>query len=359
MSLLSRRGFVTGAGAAAMSLLATSSTKSQEPKGGNDGIGKDEVDIAIVTALRFLHSEQAGSGAWKTDQHGESTAATSLAVMAFLASGHVPGEGPYGQRLNRAIRWVVAQQKSNGMLVGKAPSHGPMYSHGIATLMLAEVIGMVDKDMAKATRVALEKAISLILKAQSVRGKSRDHVGGWRYLPSSTDSDLSVSGWQVLALRAAKDAGCDVPAENIDKAVSYIKRLSVQPRNMGFGYQSGHGPTPTRAGTGIVALEVCGEHHSPEAMGAAEYFLQRPLNPQEHYFYYGIYYCTVGMFKIGGDHWRQARPILFRTVLKEQRHDGSWVAQGGSERGAGRVYATAMAVLALAVEYRYLPIYQR
>lgn len=323
-----------------------------------DTISKDKVDIAIVKAIRFLHGVQSGSGAWKTDQHGESTAATSLAVMAFLAAGHVPGEGPYGQRLNRAIRWVVIQQKSNGMLVGQRASHGPMYSHGIATLMLAEVIGMVDDDLAKETRVALEKAIKLILKAQSVR-KNRQHAGGWRYQPSSNDSDLSVTGWQLLALRAAKDVGCDVPAENIDAAVSYIRRLSVKPRNMGFGYQSGHGPTPTRAGTGIVALEVCGEHHSPEAMGAAEFFLQRPLNPNEHYFYYGIYYCTVGMFKIGGDHWRQARPLLFRVVLKEQRTDGSWVAQGGSERGAGRVYATSMAVLALAVEYRYLPIYQR
>ena len=323
-----------------------------------DTISKDEVDIAIVQALRYLHSEQTGSGAWKTDQHGESTAATSLAVMAFMASGHVPGEGPFGQRLNRAIRWVVAQQKSNGMLVGRRASHGPMYSHGIATLMLAEVIGMVDDDLAKETRVALEKAIKLILKAQSVR-KNKQHAGGWRYQPSSNDSDLSVTGWQLLALRAAKDVGCDVPAENIDAAVSYVRRLSVKPRNMGFGYQSGHGPTPTRAGTGIVALEVCGEHHSPEAIGAAEFFLQRPLNPNEHYFYYGIYYCTVGLFKIGGDHWRQARPLLFRVILKEQRADGSWVAQGGSERGAGRVYATSMAVLALAVEYRYLPIYQR
>ena len=160
------------------------------------------VDRAIVNALRSLALQQQHSGAWRVDQYGESTASTSLAVMAFLAAGHLPDEGPYGERISRGIKWVVDHQQADGMLVHRQ-SHGPMYSHGISTLMLAEVVGMVGKRQAKPVREALEKAVGLIIKAQN-RPKARNHEGGWRYSASSADSDLSVTGWQLLALRAAK-----------------------------------------------------------------------------------------------------------------------------------------------------------
>src|SRR5689334_22372078 len=115
--------------------------------------------------------------------------------------------------------------------------------------MLAEVVGMApDSALAADCRAALAKAVDLILKAQRVR-KSRDHAGGWRYQPNSFDSDLSVTGWQVMALRAAKDAGCAVPAEPIDRAVAYVKRCAV-PRSGGFAYQPGGGPNNPRTGTG-------------------------------------------------------------------------------------------------------------
>lgn len=315
------------------------------------------IDQAVVRALRYLSEEQTQAGSWRAGGYGDSTATTSLAIMAFMAAGHVPDEGPYGLQITRGIRWVLAQQQPNGMLVGRGRSHGPMYSHGISSLMLAEVYGMLDGRLADETRVALQQAIKLILAAQNHR-KEPAHRGGWRYYTTSTDSDLSVSAWQLLALRAAKDAGCDVPAENIDEAIAYIRRLRVS-GNRGFGYQTGHGSSATRAGTGIVCLEVCGDHHSAEALGAANSILQRPLSQHDAYFYYGAYYCTVGMFKIGGDYWTRIRPLLYDTILSEQRADGSWRARQGSEKKAGEVYATSMAVLALAVEYRFLPIYQR
>ena len=318
----------------------------------------DEIDAGISRALQSLARAQRPGGAWQTDEHGDSTAATSLAVMAFMAAGHLPGEGPYGEQLERAVFWVISQQGQDDMLVGQRRSHGPMYSHGIATLMLAEVLGMMDDEtVSRKCRKALERALKVILKAQDVPKASR-HAGGWRYEPHSRNSDLSVTGWQLLALRAAKDVGCDVPAENIDRAVRYIRRLSVK-GNHGFGYEGPHGATPTRAGTGILALEICGRHHSAEALGAADYLIERPLHTKDSYFYYGVYYCTIGLFKIGGDYWERSRPRLFRTILNEQRRDGSWFTLHGSERRYGPIYATSMAVLALAVEYRFLPIYQR
>jgi hypothetical protein len=224
--------------------------------------------------------------------------------------------------------------------------------------MLAEVAGMLKKERAKRCRETLEKAVRLIVKSQNVPKHDR-HAGGWRYQASSRDSDLSVTGWQLLALRAARNIGCDVPKHNIDRAVEYVKKCQSRfGRAPGFGYQPGGGPTATRTGTGILCLEVCGKHKSPEVMSAADYLLERPLSSRESYFFYGVYYCSVGMFKVGGKHWTATRDHLSRILLASQRSDGSWYGWGG-ERRYGETYCTSMAVLALAVEYRYLPIYQR
>lgn len=316
-----------------------------------------QIDISLRKSAAWLANNQQPNGAWQTPASGDSTAATSLAVMALMASGHAPEEGPYGRNLSRGVSWVISQQNANGLLVGKRRSHGPMYSHGIATLMLAEVAGMVSGDLADQCQVALEKAVRLIVDAQN-HPKASQHDGGWRYQPNSSDSDLSVTAWQLLALRAAKDIGCDIPSRNIDRAIAYIKRLAVK-RGGGFGYMGGHGATITRAGCGIVALEICGDHRGEECLAAANMILARPLTSDEHYFYYGAYYCTVGMYKVGGEEWQAARPALYQTILQKQKSNGQWQPVKGSEKSAGEVYATTMAMLALAIEYGYLPIYQR
>ena len=38
------------------------------------------------------------------------------------------------------------------------------------------------------------------------------------------DADLSIIGWQLMALRSAKNAGFDVPVEAIDAAVECVRR---------------------------------------------------------------------------------------------------------------------------------------
>jgi hypothetical protein len=347
-----RRRFLTGTAALGLGLLQHSARGDEAA----DPL-EQQMDAGIRRAISWLSTEQQASGAWSTNDFGESTATTALALMAMLAAGHVPEEGPYGHQMTRGVGWLMAQQQPNGLLVGKERSHGPMYSHGIATLMLAEIVGMVDPTQAAQCRDALAKAVKLIVDAQN-HPKPKDHDGGWRYQPTSGDADLSVTAWQLLALRAAKDIGCDVPAENIDRAIAYVKRLHVK-HDGGFGYMVGHGSTVTRAGTGILALEVCGEHRTAETLAAAKMILSRPLAKGEHYFYYGVYYCTVGMFKVGGDEWTQSRESLYRTTLSLQHPNGYWNPEDGTERQAGRVYATSLAVLALAIEYGYLPIYQR
>jgi hypothetical protein len=315
-------------------------------------------DLAIHRALEHLKGAQAVDGSWSSGGFGPATSITSLAVMAFLAAGHVPGEpGPYREAIEKGIRYVLAHQHANGLLVSQS-SHGPMYCHGISTLMLAEAAGMAaDGELAASIHAALVRAVKLVLSAQD-RPKNRDSAGGWRYQPTSDDSDLSVTGWQLMALRAAKAAGCEVPSSSIDRAIDYVKRCAVK-QGGGFGYQPGGGPNNARTGTGVLALEICGEHLTPEATRGAEYLLKSPPRWSTPYFFYEVYYCPLAMFQMGDKYFVPYRAKLVPILLSHQQNDGSWLSDDANDRTGGRNYCTAMAVLALSVEYRYLPIYQR
>lgn len=319
--------------------------------------GDPRVEAAVKRALDALQAGQKPDGAWEAS-FGRATSVTSLAVMAFLACGHTPDvPGPYRRTVERGIRFVIASQKPNGLLIANT-SHGPMYCHGASALMLAEVVGMTtDPALAAECRAALTKAVDLILKAQDI-GKDAESQGGWRYQPTSRDSDLSVSGWQVLALRAANAAGCAVPAANIDRAVAYFKRCAVA--SGGFAYQPGGAANSPRTGVGILALELCGEHRGAEALAGAAYLMRHPPQWSSQYFFYEVYYVPQALFQLGDDAlFRSYFNKLTAILLEHQDRDGSWLSGDGNDRTGGRDYCTALAVLALAVEYRYLPIYQR
>jgi hypothetical protein len=223
--------------------------------------------------------------------------------------------------------------------------------------MLAEAVGMTTGAREKKIRETLEKAVKLILTAQQLQRQNRAEQGGWRYAPNSRDSDISVTGWQLLALRAAKNAGADVPLSAINDAVAYIKRSAA--RGGGFGYQPGGGPNLPRSGIGILSLEVCGQHLAPEAVDAGEWLIKTPPSWPDQYFYYGVYYCSQGMFQLGGKYWDFYQPRLEALLLGLQGSDGSWPNGSSGEQQAGPTYSTAMAVLALSVKYHYLPIYQK
>jgi hypothetical protein len=338
------------------SFLAASTAVAQDiPPSGRPTTPASE--LAVRRALDYLKGSQKPDGAWESGGFGRATSVTSLAVLAFLAAGHVPGEpGPYRECVGRGIDYVLASQRSNGMLVSNA-SHGPMYCHGISTLMLAEVVGMTpDPALAARCRDALARAVSLILQAQGL-AKNPDNAGGWRYQPTSRDSDLSVTGWQVLALRAARSAGCAVPSGPVDGALAYLRRCAHP--DGGFGYQPGLPPNNPRTGTGVLALELCGEHRSAEAVAGARYLAAHPPRWSNEYFFYEAYYCSQAMFQMGDESFLNYYPKLVPILLEHQDADGSWLSADGNDRSGGRAYCTAMGVLALAVEYRYLPIYQR
>jgi Prenyltransferase and squalene oxidase repeat len=312
---------------------------------------KDALEQSVDRALAFLAQLQEPDGAWLS--YGQkSPAVTGLCLMALLSAGHVPGEGPYAEPVAKGVRWILKSQQENGLFAGDSGLE--MYHHGICTLLLAEVCGMTDRTLAADLRPALEKAVRLILQAQRVEpGVFR---GGWRYRPDSPDADTSITGWQLLALRAARNIGCDVPAERIEQAVGFLLRCR-DGRSGAFCYQPGARPTLACTGTGILALELCGKerHRSPETLAGGGHLLKNPPRWSEEHFFYTAYYCSQAMFQLGGNYWDFYRPRLHAILFDHQQSNGGWV---GNET-AGPTYCTAMAVLALTVEYRLLPIYQR
>jgi prenyltransferase beta subunit len=317
---------------------------------------RQRLDESIKRALEYLHKTQNTDGSWSGGP-ANNPAITSLCVMAFLSSGHVPGEGPYGDTVKKGIHWVLQRQGENGLIA--VGGHHEMYHHGIATLMLAEACGMCDERLGKELRKKLEKAVEIILNAQRKDGM---HRGGWRYTRVGSDGDISVTGWQVMALRAAKNLGCDVPAERIAEAVEYIKRCRDD-RSGGFNYYPGSRLTVPCTGTSILALEICGkdQHRSPELLRAGAYLLKEENRPRwgSAHFFYGIYYCSQATFQLGGNYWDDFRPKLHKELLTNQRPEGCWIGADASSAAYGNNYCTAMSVLSLTVEYRFLPIYQR
>jgi hypothetical protein len=322
--------------------------------------GEDEkyykaFDAAVDGALEYLAKTQYPDGSFPGPAM-KCNAVTAVCIMAFLARGYSPGLGPYGEVVNRGIDSVLSTQQPDGTLIGGGG--GAMYSHNIATLMLSEVSGMVDPERQKRIDQVLSKALQVILAAQKVN-KPEAQKGGWRYGPASADSDMSHSGWATMALRSARNNGTPVPKEAIDDAMKFIKNCRAADGS--FGYQPGGGGSMALTGAGLLCLELGGYHRTELTLKTGQYISNAFKNGWPGgYFYYGIYYCSQGMFQLGDKEWQEFAPKMYESLLKLQGPDGSWQnAPGASDENAGPCFRTGMAVLALSVSYRQLPIYQR
>ena len=327
----------------------------------------DSVDHAIDRGINALLLKQKDDGS--IADRGHATAMTSLSIMALASTGVIPDlKSVRGRALNRAIEFVLRSRNQSEGYFGQR-DNSRMYGHGITTLMLTEILGM-GSSIEQNARIheSLVAALKVILKAQNVK-KPPKLQGGWRYKPSDRDSDLSVSVWQVMALRSAKNDGLDVPSEAIEKAIEYLKNSyasplddSGQPRERvsGFAYTPGaHRPSFTMTAAGMLAMQTCGQYDSPLVAGAAEWLLEHPPRSQDRYFFYGMYYYAQGMHQVGGEAAAAATRLTSEELLSLQTDAGLWVAHHGEERNIGTVYCSTLAILSLSVRYHYLPIYQR
>ena len=311
-------------------------------------------DIALEKAAAFLLTRQNGEGGFG-DKH--QNALTGLAVMSLLATGHTPDDpAPFGPAIKRALNYVLSNMRDDGYLGQKDDSK--MYGHGICTLMLTEAAGMTSDELLERRLVeASRRGVKLILAAQAIK-KDGANQGGWRYEPTSGDSDLSLTGWQTMALRSAKNIGVEVPNSAIEAAIRYIRTVA-EPKG-GFGYQNREDHATLR-GIGLLALPVCGVYDAPELVASTKKMFQDPPNWNGPWFYYRIYYSSVGMYQMGDEAWNRFYPIVDDLLIKKQSPDGSWPDPPGNNEwdAGGNVYTTSMAMLALAIHNHWLPIYQR
>jgi hypothetical protein len=326
------------------------------------------VDAAIAKATSFLLTQQQASGAI-TDR-GHENAMTALAVMAFAAVGHQPSDPtPEGAAMKKGLRYVLGPDRQDKAGYFGASDGSRMYGHGIVSLMLTEMLGMGGDDQTdEAIHKSCQKAIDLIVRSQRIK-KAAFARGGWRYTPDATDSDLSVSVWQLMALRSAKNDGLDVPASTIDDAIVYLVRSFTSPvdtngkprqEKSGFSYEANNdNPTFTMTAAGLLAMQVCGQYDSPLVAGATEWLQEHPPEWNERFVLYGIYYYAQGMHQRGGEIAENAAKLVADKLLEKQLPEGAWLSPGGEEQNAGKVYCTAMAILSLSVKHHYLPIYQR
>ena len=231
--------------AAALALAALAARASADEASPALAKYQEQLDTSLDRALAFLAKEQQSDGCWAREGGSRVqrnvTGITSLALMAFLAKGHTPGVGPYGDCLNKGIDFILASQQPNGMLVRGDSGHGPMYSHNISTLMLSEVSGMVDPPRQAKIDVVLGKALKAILSAQQMQ-KDERNAGGWRYQIDSRDSDISCTSWAIMALRSARNNGAVVPKDAIEKGLEYIMNCRDRGGSGGFAYQPGGAP---------------------------------------------------------------------------------------------------------------------
>lgn len=312
-----------------------------------------KVDAAIAKGLDFLAAQQAPSGAF--DEHGPRLAMTSLSVMAYLASGHIPGDGRYGQTVRKGVDFLVKQFPPDGY-AGRVDG-SRMYGQGIITLGLAEAYG-VERDDKRRERMhdVLLKAAKVIMLAQDVR-KAPQYDGGWRYEPDSGDSDLSLSGWNAMALRACNNVGISVGSAHISRAAAFVVRC-YHPQQKGFAYTPGAEASMAMTGVGVLNLWLMDRGQSPEAQAAAAYLTSHSVEDNPRFEYYTHYYMTRAAFQAGESVWTTTWNRSSSQLLAKQMPDGGW-PQSRSGEEPGRIYATAMAVLTLSTPNRLLPVDQR
>lgn len=296
-----------------------------------------QVEAMFEKGLRYLAKAQEKEGTWP-DRFGGEPGVVALCALAFLAHGEDPNHGPYSKNIAKALDFILSEQKSSNGYIGNS-----MYNHGFATLALAESYGVVN-DPRLAT--ALSQAVDLILSSQD-----RNKHGAWRYTPESQDADTTVSGCQIVALLAARNAGIAIPDEAIEKSLAYLARCRAN--DGGYGYTSPSGVKPTLTAIAVTCYALAKEKDS-KGFDLSVGYLQKNLNYRDRYYpFYFEYYMSQALFHADEEIWEDWNARNIRYLSAAQNRDGSW------SDGKGQPFATSGALLSLALNYRLLPIYEK
>jgi hypothetical protein len=358
--------------------------------------GSRRSEEAVAAGLAWLARHQAEDGSWanyclggedprsRCEKDGlpctlpgdkYEMAGTGLTILAFQAGGHYDWNGrKYSGAVRRGLDWMVAHQRPDGALVSVRPAEGRpyytnyMYDHGIAAFALAEACALAADARAKPNAKYVEATRRAVRYIES----QQHHDGSWKYTDElRSPGDASISGWQVLALKSAKEAGIPPSRDCVEKIRGFFRRLEMG-ENGRTWYEQRPAPVPplfqTEATTGIGMLVrqfLLDDPDAPlvrEAAGylaryAEETWKDKTLKDEDSKDFYLWYNCTLAMYQAGGEDWTRWNAVVRDAILRFQRIDGcargSWDATcrwGGS---SGRICTTALAVLTLEVYYRY------
>lgn len=317
-----------------------------------------DVEIIYERGLTWLAEQQKQTGNFgdQVASHGYGSGGagvTGMSLMVFLASGEDPNFGKYSENVRRCVRSLISNQSSSTGYLGDS-----MYHHGFGMLGLAEVYGVLDEETLwnggnSNEQRSVGEALELAVRC-AVTSQKNNQWGGWRYSPEARDADTSVSGAVMMGLMAARNAGIKVPDECIDKGLAYFKKMTSS--RGGVGYSGGVGGLGGSKNLQAIATLVY-------AIGRRKDFseydavLKQTVGNIEHregsYPFYFRYYMAQALFQGDFEAWQKWNTKTIRQLKEMQNDDGSF------RSGHGPVYGTAMSLLALALNYRFLPIYER
>jgi len=308
-------------------------------------------------SLAFLAATQKEDGAWPGAKNSGS-AITGICVMAFMASGGDPDFGPYAENIRRALRRIIQDQNAQtGHITGGG--HGSMYHHGFAMLALSEAYGVVNERLLwKGSEVPVEgrrtvgQALELAVRC-ALTAQKKNPFGAWRYSPDSQDADTTVSGTVLMGLLGAKNAGIEVPNEAIEKALNFFKLNTMRDGNVSYQPAQSHGDGICRASIATLVYAVGKRKDLPEYKAAAAFIKSRIDQDISQHPFYTRYYMAQALFQSDLEAWKAWNQRIIEKLGKMQK------ANGSISSPYGPAYGTGMSVLALALNYRLLPVYER
>lgn len=330
--------------------------------------GSDASEAAVARGLEWLANHQFAAGNWSIHDsnckdhncggHGSyesDTAATGLALLAFLGAGHTHRSGEYQEVVQRGLAFLLERQGSDGDLFRAETEFCWLYSHGMASIALCEAFGMTKDSRLKQPA---QQAINFIVAAQ------HPEYGGWRYRPQF-ESDTSVSGWQLMALKSAEIAGLNVPKSAYARVGTWLNSVEKADAPGRFSYHPTKATTPSMSAEGLLMRQYLGAGRSDDQLLAGASFLKQRLPREDARDVYYWYYATQVMFHMQGNHWDSwngaLRDMLVGSQDKAGPERGSWDPAGTNKdawgQSGGRHYVTCLNLLMLEVYYRHLPLY--
>ncbi len=298
-----------------------------------------EVERIYEKGLKFLVEAQNDDGSYP-GQYGAEPATAALSMLAMFAHGEDPNYGPYAKAIKRCLNYIFSKRDEQTGYIGSS-----MYNHGFSTLALAEAYGAVQDDR---LGPALKKAVELILVSQQ-----KNRFKAWRYSPDSQDADSTVSGACFVALIAARNAGVRVPDTAIDGALRFYTDCQA-PGSGGIGYLPGSGANGgATTAIGVAVYAYARKKEAPTFTKALKALKETDGDTGGNYPFYYEYYASQAYFQGDLNFWTKWNETRVKQLTEGQQDDGSWDA------GLGPGLSTAFGLLSIALNYRYLPIYER